>query len=256
MSDTDFRSLSLEVRAGIAHIRFIRPELANRFDELAHVEFAVALEKTSQLDAVRVLIISAEGTAFSAGGDFDEIIAAGANEAVRERMARDAKRMFDTLVKLRFPVIAAVQGAAIGLGATIMTLCDIVVAYEDAVISDPHVRVGIVAGDGGIIGWSQSIGLNCAKRHLLTGDHLTAREAHAMGLVTDLVNAPDEVMECAEEIAQRIVTLPRAGVEGTKRAFSRLTQQTALVAFDVGLAYELESLSRPEVAQTIARLQK
>jgi enoyl-CoA hydratase len=256
MSYLNFRSLILEVREGIAHIRLSRPDLGNRFDELAHVEFADALEETSKLDAVRVLIISADGSAFSTGGDLEEIIAAGSSERLRERMVIDAKRIFDTLIGLRFPVIAAVQGAAIGLGATIMALCDIVVAYEDAKISDPHVRVGIVAGDGGIIAWSQSIGLNCAKRFLLTGDYLTALEAHAMGLVTDLVNTPDEVMGCAEEIAQRIAALPRAGVEGTKRAFSRLTQQTALIAFDVGLAYELQSLSRPEVAQAIARLQK
>jgi enoyl-CoA hydratase len=171
-------------------------------------------------------------------------------------MTRDAKRVFSSLVDLHIPVVAAVQGAAAGMGATIVTLCDIVVAYRHAKIADPHVAVGIVAGDGGIIGWSQSIGLTRAKRFLLTGDALTAEDGFAMGLVTDLVDTPETVLAKAEEIATRIAALPRAGVQGTKRAFARLTQQTALAAFDIGLAYEMESMTRPEVAEAIARLRK
>ena len=153
-------------------------------------------------------------------------------------------------------MIAAVQGAAAGLGATIVSLCDIVVAYRHAKIADPHVAVGIVAGDGGIIGWSQSVGINRAKRYLLTGDAITAEQAHAMGLVSDLVESPEAALSGAQEIAGRIARLPRAGVEGTKRAFARLTHQTAQLVLDLGLAYEMESLTRPEVAETIRQMRK
>jgi enoyl-CoA hydratase len=256
MSNKTLSTLSLEIQDQIAHLRFTRPELLNRFDELAHLEFADVLDDIGRNTAVRALLISAQGKVFSAGGDFEEIIQARDSVQVRERIMRDARRVFRSLVTLPVPVIAAVQGASVGMGATVMSLCDIVVAYENAKVSDPHVSIGLVAGDGGIIGWSQAVGLLRAKRFLLTGDAMTAREAHAIGLVTDLVDAPEKALERALQIARQIAGLPRAGVEGTKRAFMRLTEQTAHTAFEVGLAYEMESMTRPEVAQAIASLKK
>ena len=256
MSAKTFNTLSLELGQPIAHIRLTRPALANRFDELAHVDFAEALQAVAAEEATRALILSAEGKVFSAGGDFDEIIAARDSVEIRNRMTRLAKLVFNALADMPVPVIAAVQGAAAGLGATIVSLCDIVVAYRQAKIADPHVAVGIVAGDGGIIGWSQSVGINRAKRYLLTGDAITAEQAHAMGLVSDLVESPEAALSGAQEIAGRIARLPRAGVEGTKRAFARLTHQTAQLVLDLGLAYEMESLTRPEVAETIRQMRK
>lgn len=254
MSNSSFTTLSLELGGPLAHVRFTRPTLVNRFDEIAHVEFVDALTAVANDKAARVLILSAEGKVFSAGGDFDEIIAAAESAEIRGRMTHLAKAVFRSLADLQVPVIAAVQGAAAGLGATIVTLCDIVVAYRHAKISDPHVAVGIVAGDGGIIGWSQSIGINRAKRYLLTGDAVTAEQACAMGLVTDLVDAPDAALPYAQEIGHKIAALPRAGVEGTKRAFARLTHHTAQLVLDLGLAYEMDSMTRPEVAAMIKRL--
>src|SRR3546814_3827175 len=95
---------------------------------------------------------------------------------VRDRMSNDARAVINGIVDLPIPVISAVQGAAIGLGATIATLTDIVIAWRGAKIADTHVNVGIVAGDGGIIRWSQSIGLNRAKRYLLTRAMMQARQ--------------------------------------------------------------------------------
>ncbi|MEP6546345.1 MAG: enoyl-CoA hydratase/isomerase family protein [Gammaproteobacteria bacterium] len=251
-----FQSLSVQIGEAIAHLRLVRPALGNRFDETGHSEFAAALDLLASSEETRVVILSAEGRHFSAGGDFEDIVAAGQSEIIRARMSRVASLLFHRLVALPMPVIAAVQGAAIGLGATIVSLCDITVAFRDAKIGDPHVQLGIVAGDGGIIGWSQSVGMNRAKRYLLTGDYLTAGEAHAMGLITDLANSPEEVLPKCMEIAQRLVALPRGGVEGTKRAFLRLTQQTALTAFDVGLAYEMQSMTSPDVAATVEKLKR
>ena len=249
-------SLSLQFHDQIAHLRLIQPSLGNRFNEAAHGEFADALELLCRRDDARAVIVSAEGKVFSAGGDFDDILAAGQSPALREAMGRVAARLFQHLIAIPVPVIAAVQGAAVGLGATIVSLCDISVAYRDAKIGDPHVRVGIAAGDGGIIGWTQSVGINRAKRLLLTGDLLTAAEAHAMGLITDLVDSPEEALPKALEIARRIVALLPGGVAGTKRAFARLTQQTALTAFDVGLAHEMQSLASPDVAIAVGKLRK
>lgn len=256
MPDQTYTTLTLQLGEPLAHLRLNRPALLNRFDEIAHVEFINALRAVADDKTVRALILSAEGKVFSAGGDFDEIIAAASSTEIRSRMTWLAKTLFNAMTDLPVPVIAAVQGAAAGLGTTIMSLCDVVVACRTARISDPHVAIGLVAGDGGIIGWTQSVGINRAKRYLLTGEAISAEHAHQMGLVTDLTDTPDEVVARAMEIGQLIANLPAAGVEGTKRAFARLTHEKANLVLDLGLAYEMESMTRAEVAATINKLRR
>jgi enoyl-CoA hydratase len=254
---TFFECLDLTVENGIAEIRMKRPTLLNRFDVPAHTEFVAALELVAKdVASIRVLIISAEGKAFSAGGDFEEMIEAHNHAEVRDRMSHDARAVFNGIVDLPIPVISAVQGAAIGLGATIATLADIVVAWRGAKIADTHVNIGIVAGDGGIIAWSQSIGVNRAKRYLLTGDIITAEQAYDFGLVTELVDTPEEVIAHARAMAERIKALPAGGVNGTKRAFTEITRKRASEAFETGLALEMESFTSPDVPATIERMRK
>ena len=256
MPDTNYTTLTLQLGEPLAHLRLNRPTLLNRFDEIAHVEFINALSAVANDKTARVLILSAEGKVFSAGGDFDEIVAAASSTQIRSRMTWLAKTLFNALTDLPVPVIAAVHGAAAGLGTTIMSLCDVVVACRTARISDPHVAIGLVAGDGGIIGWTQSVGINRAKRYLLTGEAITAEKAYQMGLVTDLTDSADEVVARATEIGQLIANLPVAGVEGTKRAFARLIHEKANLVLDLGLAYEMESMTSPDVAAALHTLRR
>ncbi|WP_446655168.1 enoyl-CoA hydratase/isomerase family protein [Blastomonas sp.] len=250
-----YQTLALTFTDGIAEIRFSRPDLLNRFDMPAHVEFAAALEEVAnRVPEARVLVLSAEGRAFSAGGDFDEMLEAHASRTVRADMVKYAKAVFNGVVDLHIPVVSAIQGAAIGLGATIATLSDIVVAARSAKIADTHVNVGLVAGDGGIISWSQSIGVNRAKRYLLTGDIITGEQAYQWGLVTELVDTPEEAAPRARELAARIAAMPSAGINGTKRAFARITSLLASQVLAVGLEYEMEAMTSPDLLQTIEKL--
>lgn len=250
-----YQTLALTFTDGIAEIRFSRPDLLNRFDMPAHVEFAAALEEVaSRVPEARVLVLSAEGRAFSAGGDFDEMLEAHASRTIRADMVKYAKAVFNGVVDLHIPVVSAIQGAAIGLGATIATLSDIVVAARGAKIADTHVNVGLVAGDGGIISWSQSIGVNRAKRYLLTGDIITGEQAYQWGLVTELVDTPDEAAPRARELAAKIAAMPAAGINGTKRAFARITNLIANQVLAVGLEYEMEAMTSPDLLQTIEKL--
>ena len=251
----DFQTLSLSVADSIAEIRFTRPDLLNRFDMPAHIEFAAALEAIShRVPEVRALVLSAEGRAFSAGGDFDEMLQAHASKVVRADMVKYAKAVFNGLVELPIPVVSAIQGAAIGLGATIATLSDIVVAWKGAKIADTHVNVGLAAGDGGIISWSQSIGINRAKRYLLTGDIITGEQAYQWGLVTELVDTPEEAAPRARDLAARIAAMAPGGTTGTKRAFARITNLIATQALSVGLEYEMEAMASPDLPATIEKL--
>lgn len=252
-----YKTLTLTYAEGVAEIRFSRPDLLNRFDMPAHVEFAAALKEVADRSSdAKVLVLSAEGRAFSAGGDFDEMLEAHASRAVRDEMVKYAKAVFYGVVELHVPVVSAIQGAAIGLGATIATLSDIVVAWKGAKIADTHVNVGLVAGDGGIISWSQSIGVNRAKRYLLTGDVITGEQAYQWGLVTELVDSPEEAAPRARELAARIAAMPSAGITGTKRTFARITSLIADQALSVGLDFEMESMASPDLAATIEQLRK
>ena len=252
----DFTTLRLAIENGIAEIHFARPDLLNRFDAVAHIEFVAALRHIAASDGVRVLIVAADGRAFSAGGDFDEMLDAHRSASIRDQMVRDARNVLHGLTDLPLPVISAVQGAAIGLGATIASMADIVVAWRGAKIADTHVAVGLVAGDGGVIAWAQSIGINRAKRYLLTGDIITGEQAYEFGLVTELAETPEAVLPAARAIAARIVALPPEGVNGTKRAFAAMTRARLGEAFELGIALEMQSMAHPDLAETVARLRK
>lgn len=215
-----------------------------------------AINQVAAMDDARVLIISAEGRAFSAGGDFDEMLEAHRSEAVRDQMTREARNVINGMVNLVIPIISAVQGAAMGLGATIASLADIVVAWRGAKIADTHVNVGLVAGDGGVLGWSQSIGVNRAKRYLLTGDVITGEQAYEFGLVTELADTPEDVLPVARGLAEKIRSFPPAGVNGTKRTFAAITRARAGETFELGIALEMQSMASPELAETVARLRK
>jgi len=254
MASESYKTLSIEFAQGIARLKLTRPSLLNRFDQELHTEFADAALALSGRRDVKVLILSAEGKAFSAGGDINMMLEANQSKTMRDRLSYEAKVIADVFGTLPFPVIAAVQGAAIGLGATIVALSDIVVACRGAKLADPHVQLGLVAGDGGVVGWAQSIGINRAKRYLFTGERITAERGYEMGLVTDLVETPEEVIPVAERIAATIASYPRAGVEGTKRAFSRLTQQISGPVFELSLAYEMETLASVELRETVTKM--
>jgi enoyl-CoA hydratase len=250
----DYTTLEVSIGSPIAHIRLNRPTLANRFDALGHIEFADALATASGNTTTRVVLLSAAGKVFSGGGDLDEIVAGHSSEAVRQRMVSDARAVYYGLLDSPVPIVAAVQGAAVGLGATIVSLCDFSVAVRTAKISDPHVAVGLVAGDGGVIGWAQCMGINRARRFLLTGDSLSAVQACELGLIGEVVDDATEVLPRATALAEQIAALPPLAIRGTRRAFAALIRQFGVAPFEAGLAAEMESMAHPDTVERVTRL--
>jgi enoyl-CoA hydratase len=222
----------------VAEVILDQPDLLNRFDSALHHAFTEALTDLARREDVRAIVLSSTGRAFSAGGDFDMMRAAHADPALRRATVDEGRRLFTALLDLPQPIVAAVQGPAIGLGATVALACDAVVAARGATIADPHVVVGLVAGDGGCLVWPQAVGMLRAKRHLLTGDPLDAETAHQFGLVTDLVDDPDDVAPAARELAQRIALLPPLAVQGTKRVLQAQVRKLSAEALDLGFALE------------------
>jgi len=238
--------------SGVCEIVLSRPELLNRFDPPLHHELTQALRAIAGDTSVRAVVLASTGKAFSAGGDFELMEMAYKDPEVRREIVGDARRLLNAFLELPQPLVVAVQGPAIGLGATVALLADAVVAARSAVLADTHVAVGLVAGDGGCLVWPQAIGMTRARRHLLTGDPLDAETAFQLGMVTDLVDTPDAAHPAATAIAQRIAKLAPLAVQGTKRALNQVSQQRASEVVDLALAFEEQTLATEDLMEGVS----
>lgn len=237
---------------GVCEIQLARPELLNRFDPELHHELTAALREIADDSAARVVVLSSTGKAFSAGGDFELMEQANKDGATRRAIIGDARRLLNAFLDLPQPLVVAAQGPAIGLGATVVLLGDAIVAARSAVLADTHVAVGLVAGDGGCLVWPEALGMTRARRHLLTGDPLDAETGFRLGVVTDLVDTPEQAVATAHEIAARIAAHAPLAVQGTKRALNAVTQQRALEVVDLSLALEEQTLASEDLLEGVA----
>jgi enoyl-CoA hydratase len=247
----DYKSIRYEIEGQLARLTLNRPELLNAIDDEMHNDLLSVFLEIRGEPEIRAVLFGAEGKAFSAGGDLNEIVSLQGDVAKRTRMCETGMRIIHALIDIPVPIVVALHGDAIGLGASIMLGCDIIVASRTARIADPHVKVGLVAGDGGCLFWPASMGLHRAKRYLLTGDLMSAEEAWKFGLVTDLVDTPEESLPAARKIAERIVGLPPIAVRGTKRSLNALLKSRALEVFDLSMAYELQSLGSEDILEAV-----
>jgi enoyl-CoA hydratase len=155
-------------------------------------------------------------------------------------IATDAKRIVFSLLELEKPVICKLNGAAAGLGASIALMSDIIIMDEGAVIGDPHVKMGFVAGDGGAVIWPQLVGYAKAKELLLTGDMISASEALDLGLINYAV-ASDELEDKVQLLVKKITANPRWAVRWTKTVTNMALRDLAQRLMDPAVAYEMMS---------------
>ena len=243
---------SVVVDGHVAEVTLTRPEVHNRFDEELHLEIIETLSDLRSREDVRAAVLASTGKVFSAGGDFDFMLKAHDDLRFLLRHVDVGRELVLGLLDVPFPIVAAVQGPAIGLGATVVLSCDAVVAARSVTIADPHVQVGLAAGDGGCLLWPQAVGMTLARRHLLTGDPLDAERAYQLGLVTDLVDEPEDVLDAARAIATRIAALPPIAVQGTKRALANVLRHRAAEVLDLAFGYEVESVMTDDLVEAIA----
>jgi enoyl-CoA hydratase len=245
-------ALRIEDRDGVREITLCRPDMLNAFDDLAHKELTAVLSETTHAASVRAVVLAAEGKVFSAGGDFNLMREAHDDPVYRAETIDHARRLIAALVDMPQPLVTAVQGAAMGLGATVALAGDALVASRNVKLADTHVNIGLVAGDGGCLVWPAAVGMLRARRHLLTGDPLDAETGFRIGAVTDLVDTPEEVLPAARAIAERMAALPPLAVQGTKRALNAVTRARHGEVFEVGAAYEEHTLGSEDLLSAIA----
>ncbi|MEQ8483148.1 MAG: enoyl-CoA hydratase/isomerase family protein [Pseudomonadales bacterium] len=212
----------------------------NAVDAQMHRELARVFLDAQDDEDSDLVILTGQGRAFCAGGDTEWFRQQIDDPRSFRAIAPEAKRIVTSLLELEKPLICRLNGAAAGLGATIALMSDIIVAADSAVIGDPHIKVGLVAGDGGAIIWPQLIGFARAKELLLTGDLLPAADAARMGLINYAVPA-DELDAKVDELAGKILGNPRWAVRWTKTVVNIPLKELAARLSDPAMAYEILS---------------
>ena len=224
---------------GVATITLSKPDRRNAMDELMHAELPAAFQELSENDDVRVIVLTGDvrGEAFCAGGDLEWVNSASKDGAKFSKILREGVAALKAIASARQPVIAMINGPAIGMGATLALFCDISYMANSAVISDPHVKIGVVAGDGGSIIWPLLLGHNKAKEFLMTGDALTGEQAEKIGLVNHAVPV-DELEQAVYAMATRLATGARLAIELTKRSVNMHLERTMAGMLEASLALE------------------
>jgi enoyl-CoA hydratase len=252
----DFEYLRFERRDHhILLVTIDRPDSdLNAVDERLHDELTHLFPVLQREREARCIVLTGSGRAFSAGGDFDwfpTLQAPGRLEPLRQ----DGKNLIWDLLDVQIPIVAAVNGHAMGLAASIALLCDIIVVAQSARIGDPHVKVGIVAGDGGTVAWPLAVGPALAKQYLLTGDPISADEAHRLGMVNEVV-PDDQCLERALHWAGRIAANAPMAVQYTKLAVNKLVKDASNTAFDVATALEIVTFQSEDHAEALAAIRE
>ena len=253
MSDDDFSTIGFEHDGAVLVVTLDHPDSAlNAVDEALHHDLTHLFGRLKLEREARAIVLTGAGRAFSAGGDFAWFPTLQDPERL-EHLRLDARQMIFDLLDVHLPVVAAVNGPAMGLGASIALLCDTTFMADTAVIGDPHVRVGLVAGDGGTIAWPLALGPMMAKRFLLTGDSVGAEEAVRLGLAAGVYPADDLLGESIA-FARRLTELPPLAVQYTKQAVNAWIKATTLPAFEHANTLEIATFRSDDHVEAVAAL--
>lgn len=235
-----YRTLAFDRRGRILTIRIHRPEAMNAVNAELHHDLAHVFDDAHRDAGSDVIVLTGSGRAFCAGGDAAWLTAMAESPERFDAIAPEAKRIVYSLLELEKPILCRLNGAAAGLGATIALMCDIVVAAQSARIGDPHVRMGLVAGDGGAVIWPQLVGFARAKEYLLTGRMLTAAEAERIGLINHVVS--DEQLDAkVDALADELAAGATQAIRWTKVVTNMPLVKLAHELMDPSVAYEMAS---------------
>ena len=230
MSDRDLPDLRRAQDGAVLTLTLDRPDARNAYSEAMVDSLVRALDDADRDDAVRCVILTGAGPAFSAGGDLKRMLQQGPVD-LRRRYVDGIQRIPRRLALAEKPVIAAINGPAIGAGLDLACMCDLRVAARGAQLGSTFVKVGLVPGDGGAYFLSRAIGFSRALELMLTARLVDTDEAERIGLVHRVVE-PDQLLPTARALAEQIAANAPLAVRMTKRAAYR--------SFDADLEQALE----------------
>ena len=247
--------LVIEEHGAVRLVRLNRPDALNAADEVLHHRMATVWDDLEADEACRVVVLTGAGRAFCAGGDLGVIERMHRDARFRERTLHDGMQIARRLVRFPLPLVCAVNGPAVGLGCSLVGFSDVAYIEESAYLADPHVSVGLVAGDGAVLTWPALTSLARAKEYLFTGDRIPASVAVEIGLANHVV--PDGTsVEHAMSFAERLAAQPAQALRDTKRALNKHLERAMADVLDFAMTAEAMSSASEEHAAIVAEMRR
>jgi len=245
--------LIVEADGPIRTVVINRPAEHNAVNRALHRALSVVWQQLAADQDAKVVILTGAGRSFCAGGDLDWITSFLEDTAARDDSIREGARIIDELLRFPLPVIAAVNGPAVGLGCSMAVLCDVVLMSRAAYLADPHVSVGLVAGDGGAAFWPLISPILKSREYLYTGDRIPAATAVELGLATR-TTAPEDLPKEARRLAERLAAQSAPALQGTKRVVNMYLSQALSGAVQAGFAAEHTTMRSVEHRERLLAL--
>ena len=237
--------LLIEAHGAVRLVTLNRPEAMNATNEDLHDALIAVWAWLAADDGVRAIVLTGAGTAFCAGGDMHHFLELHDDPALRQKEIDGAARLVREMVACPLPIIAAVNGPAVGLGSNLAILSDVVLMSETAYLCDPHVSVGLTAADGGAPFWPLFMSLSRAKEYLFSGARIPAETAVALGLASRAVT-PDSLLDEALALAQTFAAQPAHALQSTKKALNMHLTRAMAGILDYALSEEYRSFDNAE----------
>lgn len=244
--------MKFERRGRILTVTMDNPPL-NAANFQLHDELSRVFHDIERDSACDVVVVTGAGRAFSAGGDFAGMLKSCDDTATRAAMMTGVPEIVHSLLRMTKPVIARVNGHAIGLGATLALLADVVFAVENAKFGDPHINIGLSTGDGGAFLWPLMIGFARARHHLLTGEPLTAVEAMQIGLIHKALPT-EQLDEHVNAYADRLLKAPQLALRLSKRSINMTLRQLAESVTDAHAGLEHLTMASADHREAVVAL--
>jgi enoyl-CoA hydratase len=247
------QELTVEADGPIRTVVMNRPAELNAVNAGLHWALANVWRQLAADHEARVVILTGAGRAFSAGGDLDWITSFLDDPVARDESIREGAQIIEEMLRFPLPVIAAINGPAVGLGASIAVLCDVVLISQRAYLADPHVAVGLAAGDGGAAFWPLLTPILRSREYLFTGDRIDAATAVELGLATRTV-APEELACATRQLADRFAAMPAQALRSTKRVVNMCLSQALAGPLQAGFDAEVVTMQSADHRERLLAL--
>jgi enoyl-CoA hydratase len=247
--------LTVEADGPVRTVVVNRAAELNCINENLHWALANVWRQLASDIGAKAVILTGAGRAFSAGGDLNWITTFLDDPVARDESIREGAQIIEEMLRFPLPIIAAVNGPAVGLGCSVAMLCDIMLISEAAYLADPHVAVGLVAGDGGAALWPLLTPIMRSREYLYTGDRIPAATAVELGLASRAI-APEALMTEARKLADRLAAQPAEALQGTKRVVNMYLSQVLGGALQAGFAAERATMQTNDHREKLLAFQQ